>query len=217
MGDEDYNAAPEMTIDRRRLATIGTAFADHPSVTSRSMAPRTVFAPLAIAALSTMLCGCSFAFVNGPPPNHKTSSFFGCTSSNGVPMLDTVAATIGLLDAVSLATGSGSDSNTTTGSRTSSAIAAGAVTAVFAASAAYGFKKTSECREAEADLVRRTPVFTGAPGPFAPRVPQVPYDPWVAHPPAPPSVSPAAPQVPAAPTTAPAAGSSPWDGATPGK
>ena len=185
------------------------------------MPPRRVLGPLAIAALSTAFGGCSFAFVNGPPPNHRTSAFFGCTSSNGVPMLDTIAATLGLLDAVSYATGSGSDSNTATGSRRDNAIAFGAVTAVLAASAAYGYKKTSECREAEADLVRRTPVFTGAPGPFAPRVPQAPYDPWVVHPPAPaaaaPVVAPAAPQAPAAPATAPAAGSSPWDGATPVK
>jgi len=132
-------------------------------------------------------------------------------------MLDTIAATIVLLDGVSIATSSVSDSNTTTGSRKGDAITLGAATAVLAASAAYGFKKTSECREAEADLVRRTPVFTGAPGPFAPRAPQAPYDPWVAHPAAPPAVAPAAPQTPAAPPTVPSTRSSPWDGATPGK
>ena len=155
-------------------------------------------------------------------------TFFGCTSSNGVPMLDTIAATIGLLDAVGFAAGSGSDSNTTVGSRTDTAIFLGAGAAVLAASAAYGYKKTSECREAEADLVRRTPVFTGAPSPFAPRAPQAPYDPWVVHAPipaaaaptapqAPAAAAPTAPQAPAAPATVPATGSSPWDGATPGK
>ena len=132
-------------------------------------------------------------------------------------MLDTIAATIVLLDGVSIATSSVSDSNTTTGSRKGDAITLGAATAVLAASAAYGFKKTSECREAEADLVRRTPVFTGAPGPFAPRAPLSPYDPWVAHPTAPPAAAPAAPQTPAVPPTVPATRSSPWDGATPGK
>jgi hypothetical protein len=180
------------------------------------MPPRRVLAPLAIAALSTALGGCSFAFVNGPPPNHRTSPFFGCTSGNGLPTLDAVGATLGLLDAVSFATSSTNDLSTT-GSRKGDAIAFGAGAAVLAASAAYGFKKTSECREAEADLVRRTPVFTGVPGPFAPRASQAPYDPWVAHPPAPPAVAPAAPRAPAAPTIAPATGSSPWDGATPGK
>ncbi len=179
------------------------------------MPPRRILVPLAIAALSTAFGGCSFAFVNGPPPNHRTSAFFACTSSNGVPLLDTIAASIGLLDAVSFATSSGSDSSTTTGSKSGNVIAAGAVTALLAASAAYGYQKTSECREAEADLLRRTPVFTGAPSPFAPRAPQAPYDPWVARPAAPPAVAPAAPQIPKAPATSPAPDSSPWDGATP--
>lgn len=150
-------------------------------------------------------------------------------------MLDTVAATLVLLDAVSFATESGSDGNTTTGSRTGNAIVLGAGAALLAASAAYGYKKTSECREAEADLVRRTPVFTGAPGPFAPHGPpgsRGPYDPWVAPPPVEPMVpmvpvAPVAPVAPLAPgaspavappaPTGPAKGASPWDGPSPGK
>jgi hypothetical protein len=196
------------------------------------MPARRPLGPLAIAALSTALGGCSFAFVNGPPPNHRTSPFFTCTSSNGVPMLDAVAATIALLDAASFATDSGSESSTTTGSKTGNAIVLGAGAALLAASAAYGYKKTSECREAEADLVRRTPVFTSAPGPFAPRGP---YDPWVAHPApaaaaaagasgaaaAPPAAGTAAPGTPPAPSPpgakASAPGSSPWDAESPGK
>jgi hypothetical protein len=188
------------------------------------MPARRLLGPLAIAALSTALGGCSFAFVNGPPPNHRTSPFFTCTSSNGVPMLDAVAATIALLDAASFATDSGSESSTTTGSKTGNAIVLGAGAALLAASAAYGYKKTSECREAEADLVRRTPVFTSAPGPFATRGPPAAYDPWVAHPasagaaaaagPVAPGASPA-PVPPGAKASAP--GSSPWDGTSPGK
>ena len=184
------------------------------------MPPRRVLGPLVLAALSTAFGGCSFAFVNGPPPNHKTAAFFGCTSGNGVPLLDTAAAAIGLIDALSFATGSTNDLSTT-GSRKGDAIAFGAGAAVLAASAAYGFKKTSECREAQADLVRRTPVFTGAPGPFAPQAPQVPYDPWVAHPSRPPAAGAAGPQpppqAPAAPATVPGADSSPWQAPTPGK
>jgi hypothetical protein len=169
-----------------------------------------------LAALSTAFGGCSFAFVNGPPPNHRTSPFFSCTSGNGLPTLDAVGSTLALLDAVSFATSSTNDLSTT-GSRRGDAIAFGVGAAVLAASAAYGYKKTSECREAQADLLRRTPVFTGAPDPFAPRGPQVLYDPWVAHPPAAPAAAPAGPRVPASPAAAPATGSSPWDGATPAK
>ena len=190
------------------------------------MPRRRLLGPVALAALSTAFAGCSFAFVNGPPPDHRTSPFFTCTSSKAVPMLDTVAATLVLLDAVTFATESGSDGNTTTGSRTGNAIVLGAGAALLAASAAYGYKKTSECREAEADLLRRTPVFTGAPGPFAPQGPQGsrgPYDPWVARPPGEPML----PMVPVAPgaspavappaATGPATGSSPWDGPSTGK
>jgi hypothetical protein len=182
--------------------------------------------PLALAALSTAFAGCSFAFVNGPPPDHHTSPFFTCTSGKGVPMLDTVAATLVLLDGVGFATESGSDGNTATGSRTGNAIVLGAGAALLAASAAYGYKKTSECSEAEMDLLRRTPVFTGASGPFAPQGPpgpQRPYDPWVAQTPVVP-VAPLAPAVPGASpavappaATGPATGPSPWDGPSPGK
>ncbi len=184
------------------------------------MPPRRVLAPLAVAALSTALGGCSFAFVSGPPPNHRTSAFFTCTSSNGVPILDTIAATIGLIDVASFATSSASGSSTTTGSRTSDALVLGAGAALLATSAAYGFKKTSECREAEADLIRRTPITQQGPfgpgtlaAPQGPQAPQAPYDPWVAPPPA----APVAPQAPVAPETVPAPGSSPWDGAPQGK
>jgi len=162
---------------------------------------------------STALGGCSFAFVDGPPPNHRTSPFFDCTASNTLPVLDTVASTIGLLDAVSFATGS-NDASTATGSRKGDAIAFGAGAALLAASAAYGYRKTSECREAEADLVRRS---TLAPvSPFAPRAPQGPqgsYDPWVPHPAAPTVI----PQVPAAPQTAPVPGSPARDWEAPNK
>jgi hypothetical protein len=180
------------------------------------MPRRKLLGPLAIAALSTAFSGCSFAFVNGPPPDHRTSPFFTCTSGNGVPMLDTVAATLVLLDAVTFATESGSDGNTTTGSRTGNAIVLGAGAALLAASAAYGYKKTSECREAEVDLVRRTPVFTGAPGPFAPQNPQNLYDPWVAHSAATPAAPGASPPVAPPGAVPPATGSSPSDG-SPGK
>jgi hypothetical protein len=187
------------------------------------MPRRKRFGPLAIATLATAFGGCSFAFVNGPPPNHRTSPFFTCTSGNGAPILDTVAATIGLIDAASFAADGLSDSSTTTGSKTANMIVLGGGAALLAASAAYGYKKTSECRAAEADLLRRTPVYT-APSPFAPHAPQgpqappqVPYDPWVAHPAAVPVTPGASPGVEPPGAAPPAPGSSPWDAPSPGK
>jgi hypothetical protein len=88
---------------------------------------------------------------------------------------------------------------------------------LLAASAAYGYKKTSECREAEADLVRRStlaPVSPFAPrAPQGPQGPQGPYDPWVAHPAAPAVV----PGALAAPPTAPVPGSPAQDWEAPSK
>ncbi len=193
------------------------------------MPPRLPRSFLAIALLATVAGGCSLAFVHGPPPDHKTSAFFDCTTGNALPIIDSLFAAGAVIDAVGAGAGSSSfvTNNGTTSSsstRASAAIAYGASAALLAVSAGYGFKKTSECRDAEADLVRRTtvaPAFTGASRMLAP---PVPYDPWVAHPPgAAPDLTPA----PAAPTTDPgppatapsssSSSSSPWGGPVPAK
>lgn len=136
---------------------------------------------VAAAILSVACGGCSFLFVNGPPPDHKTSSFFGCTSSNTIPIVDLAFAAGSVLEAVEGGTATQTqDYGTTTGSRTGEAITFGVTAAVLAASAAYGFNKTSQCRDALADLVRRTPPPTPALAP--PLAPPVHYDPWVARP-----------------------------------
>ncbi len=132
-------------------------------MTSPLLSPPGVGVPLVISLLSTLFGGCSFAFVNGPPPNHRTSAFFDCTASNTIPVLDTVASTIALLDAVSFTTGSTNDASTTTGSRKGDLIAFGAGAALLATSAAYGYKKTSECRQAEADSRAPLDAPTGEP------------------------------------------------------
>ncbi len=139
------------------------------------------------AALLTLSAGCSFVFVDGPPANHKKMPFFTCTPSNTLPVVDLViggvlaASTVGQLD---------SGSSSSTGSSTNTATVAVAVgeAALFAASAIYGFGKTSACREANAELMARLPAGPmGPPSGFAPGYaaqPQVPYDPWVSPPPA---------------------------------
>jgi hypothetical protein len=162
---------------------------------------------VATLILASATGGCSFAFVNGPPPNHRQLSFFGCTSGNTIPTLDLAVGALTAVDAVVAGTGGG-DTSTSTGSHKGDAIAFAAMAAVLGASAAYGYKKTSECRDAEAELVRRTPPTPFlAPQPY--RAP-VPYDPWVPHPaaaPAPAAPAPGTPP-PAAPPPRPA---SPWD------
>jgi hypothetical protein len=188
------------------------------------MPPRLPLAPLLLALFSTAVGGCSFAFVHGPPPNHKTSAFFDCTSGNALPIIDSVLAAGALIDAVGAGAGSSSFVNndgtmSTSSVRATTALVYGASAALLAVSAGYGFKRTSACRDAEADLVRRTPVtpaFAGAPRLLAP---PTPYDPWVAHPaiaPVGPVVTPA-PTAPAAAGAPPPAAASPWDGPAPGK
>jgi len=183
------------------------------------MPPQNRHILVATLILASATGGCSFAFVNGPPPNHRQLSFFGCTSGNTIPTLDLAVGALTAVDAVVAGTGGGG--STSTGSNKGDAITFAAMAAVLGASAAYGYKKTSECRDAEAELVRRTPPTPVlAPQPYRP---PVPYDPWVPHPapaPAPAAPAPAAPapavpapgSPPAAPSPKPA---SPWDPASP--
>jgi hypothetical protein len=152
--------------------------------------------PLALcAALLTVSGGCSFAFVDGPPANHRKLPFFSCTSSNTLPIVDLVvggalaASSAGMLD----------DSNSGTENTTAIAVAVGEA-ALFAASAVYGFSKTSACKEANAELMARLPPTPSyhpgfAPGHHSP--PQPAYDPWLypapnsfAAPPQPPTAMP---------------------------
>lgn len=89
--------------------------------------------------------GCSFLFVDGPPPNHATSvDPIDCTQSRAAPIIDTIFAGLYGLSAVSTATEHGSASGT--GSR--AALMLG-VAAVELASAAHGYANTADCREAK--------------------------------------------------------------------
>jgi hypothetical protein len=203
--------------------TIGTTLAG----LLRTMRPRRSLAS-ALIVLATTSGGCSLAFVNGPPAAHKKMTFFGCTSSNAVPMVDTGLAALLALDAVGL----GTDSNTGATNRTSDEIGLGLMAAALGVSAAYGFHETARCRDAQLDLLQRTP-----PGPvFIPPPPPPAYDPWVAHPVAPapaapstwesgspaagapesPGIPPPAP-APSAPSAPPPSPPSPWEAAPPAK
>jgi hypothetical protein len=168
-----------------------------------------VLAVAILTALAISASGCSLLFVNGPPQNHRTSSFFGCTSSNTIPIVDTAFAVGAVLGAASV----GSDGYSTSGTRTTGAITYGAAAALLAGSAVYGFSKTSACREAQAELVARLPPPSAVPVLAAP----VPYDPWVAHPAPPPSDLPEPTVTPTSSAPPPAAGASPWEAPSPAR
>jgi hypothetical protein len=128
----------------------------------------------------TPLPGCSFAFVHGPPPGHEQLTAFDCSTSNALPVLDALWAGLSAAETVAAATGSPEFKSP----KTESFIYAGEA-AVAAASAVYGFRKTSECREAQALLMKRAasqpamPAF--APAPRVPNAP-APIDPWTGRP-----------------------------------
>jgi len=118
--------------------------------------------------------GCSFTFVHGPPANHQRLAFFDCSSGSGLPIIDTIVA-LAMVGETSDATGSAS-SGLTSSSKANVAIFA-AQAALFGASALYGFKKTADCRDAQAALALRTPRAPAQPVMNAP-----PIDPWTGQP-----------------------------------
>ena len=129
-----------------------------------------------LLALVCALSGCSFAFVHGPPANHRQMPFFDCTTSNVLPALDGL---LGLVTAGETIDSATSPSSTlSTSPKTAIAIVA-AEAVLFAASAAYGFKKTSDCRDAQNAMLLRMPPpradpYTAPPPP--------PIDPWTGQP-----------------------------------
>jgi hypothetical protein len=136
--------------------------------------------------------GCSFIFVDGPPTQHKKMPYFDCTSSNVLPVVDSVIGGIYGIAAASELANHDQYSSTST----SENLGMLGFAALFAASGIYGFGKTSSCREAKAELVERAsqqPSGFGAssfaptsppPGYGAPAPGQMPapYDPWLGPP-----------------------------------
>jgi hypothetical protein len=90
--------------------------------------------PASAALLASVLGGCSFAFVDGPPTMHKQLPYFECTSSKAWPTVDLVVGGITGIEAVALL----SDNSLYSDSKTQAAIAAGEA-ALFVASAVYGY------------------------------------------------------------------------------
>ena len=181
------------------------------------MPPRRVLAPLAIAApCDGRSAAARSRSSTGRPPTTGRRPSSTAPPATGSRCSTTVAAAIALLDAVGVATRLGRAIRApATGSRKGDAIAFGAGAALLAASAAYGFKKTSECREAEADLVRRDARVHGRAWRRSrlelPRFPMIRGSRILAA--VAPSVSPGRAPGPGGAGDRPRPGSSPWDGA----
>ncbi len=152
------------------------------------------------------MTSCSFLFVHGPPAGHERMQYFDCSTSNVLPVLDAVYAGLVAVEAVAAATGSHGFPATSSGS-TTAWVAAGEA-ALVGASAVYGFSTTSDCRQAQEAMLKRSqnrplggPTFGPAPAPtFAPPGAR-PVDPWTGRPVGPPAPV-YAPPPPSAPPSA---------------
>ena len=106
-------------------------------------------AAVALAALG-VAPGCSYLFVDGPPPGHEQMQYFDCTTSRAAPIADTVFAALYGLSALAPAAESGLREDQ------GLVIAALAGVALFeAGSAAHGFGRTSKCEAAKKQMAGR--------------------------------------------------------------
>jgi hypothetical protein len=121
---------------------------------------RTLIGGLGVTALLG-LQGCGFLISDGPPPGHQNMNYFSCTESDVGPAFDFVWAALNIAGAVIAA----SDETIQDRDQT---IAIGAAWGMFStASGLVGTSKSSDCREAKAQLADRLnralpPVAAGA-------------------------------------------------------
>jgi hypothetical protein len=133
----------------------------------------------------TLLCvlpmtftACGWIFVNGPPPNHERLNFFTCSQSRVAPGVDLVWTGLSALVVVTVLASSDFEIDRDFG-MSKSAVAGvyaswGALTGF---SAASGFKKVSECRDATSLLMERLsrPPNTSAATPILGSATRVPF------------------------------------------
>ena len=99
-----------------------------------------------IGVISLCASGCSFLFVEGPPPGHEQMRVVSCTDSKTLPLLDAIWAGVNALELISDATDEGP--GVLAGS------AAGAV--IWGIAASKGYEKVRKCRAAKELWARRT-------------------------------------------------------------
>jgi hypothetical protein len=100
----------------------------------------------------TVLPGCSFIFVHGPPEDHEKLRYFDCDSGGSAMTADIAGGTLSGLMAVTLA--SSTDESGEPPPR-SAPITFGALSAVYLASAVYGGVNRSRCNSAKQELSAR--------------------------------------------------------------
>lgn len=103
------------------------------------------------AFVALFSAGCSLGFVAGPPPQHAEVAAFTCSDSLLAPILDSVLG--GLVGSTFLAAAGSTDEkwemdSGSLGSRSDVIAIYGALAALEAASAFYGYRTVHACREA---------------------------------------------------------------------
>jgi hypothetical protein len=100
----------------------------------------------------TVLPGCSFIFVHGPPEKHEKLQYFDCDSGGSAMTADIAGGAWSGLTAVALAS---SDDESEEPPPRSVPIAFTALSAVYLASAVYGGVNRSRCNRAKEELSAR--------------------------------------------------------------
>jgi hypothetical protein len=126
--------------------------------------------------------GCSWVFVEPLPDRHVSGDFADCTTSPAAPVIDTLFALTNLGSAIYVG---GQDSPNKGAAMTAGALFG----ALWLSSAVYGYFKTSDCRDAQADYEDR------------PRAHPLPRARPVGYPPGPTGGGRSAPVPPSAPAT----------------
>jgi hypothetical protein len=162
---------------------------------------------LGLAALAAPgSAGCSFLFVDGPPPQYQQMPYFQCTSSVGWPVVDTILGALSGASVLVALSRSDADYINTTYTRRDDIVGNALFLGLFGAAAIVGYTKTSDCREAQASTAMRRMPPQGYPPPYG--YPPTAFPPMYAPPPqAPPAAAPPAPP-PAPPPAAPSSSSS---------
>jgi len=110
-----------------------------------------------VGLLSLLLSGCGFLISKGPPTGHEQMLSFSCTESNAGPTLDIVWAALNVLGAAAAA--SEPDAYENAGEIVAVGIGWGVVSSF---SAASGYKKSKEGRQALQQLAQRNAERNGA-------------------------------------------------------
>jgi hypothetical protein len=102
---------------------------------------------LLVAVWPLLQGGCSFAFSQGPPADHRQLLAFGCSSSLAMPITDSVMAALFALATLGAANDEAAPPT--------APVAMGAMAVAFVASARHGLVRRSACEKAQTDLALR--------------------------------------------------------------